>query len=307
MKNNFPLHLENFMADIYVSVIKIVNKRLKKLITAYKNDPIIKEVQRILKTDSFKMPDPNITNNIKIYQASLRTDSLRNEIEKFLYSKEALTDADIAELESKFGRLDTALKRYSANTLNNQIDRMKAELKNKKQYKFALEQSLDAPEIMNIRSSFLAENLRLAEMLGNEYMAEIGQSAFNAFLEGRSLKDLVDEFQDITDVQESRAEFWGRDQLGDAYAEYTQEMHKSAGIERYIWRTTGDNHVRGVDPKDKTSHVQLNGKIFNWTDGAIAIPDAFSKPDARHPGEDYQCRCIADPTENEETDMEEFE
>ena len=281
MKNNFPKHLENWSADIYVSVIKIVNKRLKKLLSAYKNDPIVKHNQK-----------------------TFRADSLRSEIEKFLYDKNALTEKDLRALESQFGRLDTSTKAFAANTLDRSIDKMKSELKTKKQYKFNLEQALDSAEMTEIRSSFMAENLRLAEMLGNEYMAEIGNSAMNAFIEGTSLQDLIDKFQEITDVEESRAEFWGRDQMGNAYAEYTKEMHTSAGIERYVWRTTGDSHVRGTDPKDRTDHQQLNGKVFNWTDGAIAVPDAFSKPDARHPGEDYQCRCVAEPTENEETEIE---
>lgn len=46
----------------------------------------------------------------------------------------------------------------------------------------------------------------------------------------------------------------------------------------YIWRTRGDDRVR-------PSHAANDGKIFAWDD----------PPRTGHPGEDYGCRCIAEP------------
>ena len=46
----------------------------------------------------------------------------------------------------------------------------------------------------------------------------------------------------------------------------------------YIWRTRKDEKVRG-------KHAEREGKIFNWH-----IP-----PTGGHPGEDYNCRCWAEP------------
>ena len=267
MKNNFPIHLETMAGEIYKSVIQLIYKRkVKKLISEYRADPVVQH-------------------NTKL----LRGDALRGEIEKVLYGKVALTKKDLKVLEKKFGRLDTATKAYTADITSNSIDRMKTDLKNKKRYKFSIEQNLDSPEMLDIRQDFITKNIELCQALGNDYIAEIGQSAFNTFVEGGSVDDLSDHFQDITDVSESRAEFWGRDQLGTAYSTYTQEMHTKAGIERYIWRTAGDNHGRGLDAKDQTDHNQLNFKVFNWETGAVDVPNAFSNPEARHPGEDYNC------------------
>lgn len=47
---------------------------------------------------------------------------------------------------------------------------------------------------------------------------------------------------------------------------------------QYIWRTRGDGKVRA-------SHAANNGRIFSWD-----IPPATG-----HPGEDYNCRCTAEP------------
>ena len=46
----------------------------------------------------------------------------------------------------------------------------------------------------------------------------------------------------------------------------------------YIWRTRGDNKVRAA-------HAANNGRIFSWD----------NPPITGHPGEDYGCRCWAQP------------
>ena len=47
---------------------------------------------------------------------------------------------------------------------------------------------------------------------------------------------------------------------------------------RYIWRTRNDGKVR-------SSHAAREGQVFSWDD----------PPVGGHPGEDYNCRCTAEP------------
>lgn len=49
----------------------------------------------------------------------------------------------------------------------------------------------------------------------------------------------------------------------------------------YIWRTRLDDKVR-------PSHAANDGKVFSWD----------SPPSTGHPGDDYNCRCWADPVPN---------
>ena len=51
---------------------------------------------------------------------------------------------------------------------------------------------------------------------------------------------------------------------------------------KYIWRTQGDSDVR-------SSHADRDGKIFSWN----------TSPAGGHPGEDYGCRCYAEPVDDE--------
>lgn len=55
----------------------------------------------------------------------------------------------------------------------------------------------------------------------------------------------------------------------------TRENHTTT---HYIWRTAGDSKVR-------PSHAANNGKIFAWD----------NPPPTGHPGEDFGCRCTAEP------------
>lgn len=54
----------------------------------------------------------------------------------------------------------------------------------------------------------------------------------------------------------------------------------------YIWRTRSDNKVRA-------SHAANNGKIFAWD----------NPPPTGNPGEDYNCRCTAEPYVQGETEF----
>ncbi len=57
----------------------------------------------------------------------------------------------------------------------------------------------------------------------------------------------------------------------------------------YIWRTKGDGKVR-------SRHAKFDGKIFAWDNP----PEG-----GYHPGEDYGCRCIAEPYEPETEKLQE--
>ncbi|MBB4303502.1 hypothetical protein GGD81_002545 [Rhodobium orientis] len=62
---------------------------------------------------------------------------------------------------------------------------------------------------------------------------------------------------------------------GTPFALTLKETHPTT---HYVWRTRGDRKVR-------PSHAKNNGKIFAWDD----------PPSTGHPGEEYGCRCWAEP------------
>jgi len=58
-----------------------------------------------------------------------------------------------------------------------------------------------------------------------------------------------------------------------------QKRQQAIGIRKYVWRTRGDAKVR-------TAHAVNDGKIFEWR----------NPPATGHPGEDFNCRCWAEPS-----------
>ncbi|GFO82237.1 MAG: hypothetical protein A49_18640 [Methyloceanibacter sp.] len=63
-----------------------------------------------------------------------------------------------------------------------------------------------------------------------------------------------------------------------ALEEKAEPAARNRPATHYIWRTRGDGKVR-------PSHAANDGKIFAWDD----------PPPTGHPGEDYGCRCWAEP------------
>lgn len=93
-------------------------------------------------------------------------------------------------------------------------------------------------------------------------------------------KDLISEFG----VTKSKANLLARDQVLKLNGQITQSRQVNAGITKYIWRTSGDERVR-------ESHVALDGTTQSWDNPPVISDDGRTG----HPGDDYQCRCTADP------------
>lgn len=57
-----------------------------------------------------------------------------------------------------------------------------------------------------------------------------------------------------------------------------QKRQQAIGLRKYVWRTRGDAKVRA-------SHAANDGKLFEWR----------YPPASGHPGDDFGCRCRAEP------------
>lgn len=102
---------------------------------------------------------------------------------------------------------------------------------------------------------------------------------------GRNAFDVADELQKTFSFTRSRAELIARDQILKLNASITQDAHRQAGIEEYIWSTSKDSSVRD-------SHEKLDGRRFRYDDPPV-VDERTGR--TANPGEDYQCRCVAIP------------
>lgn len=131
-------------------------------------------------------------------------------------------------------------------------------------------------------ANFASLNARLITSIKDDAIKKVTTMAYNGFNTGMRAETLSDEILEYIDPRvgniRARANLIARDQISKLNGQLTELRQADLGINRYRWRTTGDDAVR-------PSHQALDGKIFSWDD----------PPEVGHPGEDYQCRCYAEP------------
>ena len=259
-KNNYPHHIEAMLIDVFKGVIQELHPVQELILNQYKRKGI--------RADSF-----------------FGIGDLIRKLEKKIYKGNTL---------AQIARAHVALINWTNLNVLKQVSSI-GSLTKKDMKLLLIEKSVDDPEIINAMNQFVKNAKDMLLQVGKEYVEGVQGAAFETFQKGGSLGDLKDTMQEYATISESRAEFWAVDQTGDAYAAYTETMHKAGGIENYMWCTVGDKKVRDT-------HEELQGRIFSWKYGA-EFTGLLSKPGAMHPGQDYRCRCRAKPVVGEKAEM----
>lgn len=125
---------------------------------------------------------------------------------------------------------------------------------------------------------FRDQNLSLIRSLVTNQIADVRKVMESAEVVGLRVEEISQKIKEKFDVSQSKADLLARDQTLKLNANITQARQRGAGVEKYIWTTSGDERVR-------EEHAALEGQVFSWND----------PPPPGHPGEDYQCRCTAFP------------
>ena len=132
-------------------------------------------------------------------------------------------------------------------------------------------------------SKWVDNNVDLISSIPEGAADRMQELVYEAYDKGRTTTDLLKNIKAAFDVDKNRARLIARDQTAKLNGQIQRAQQQDAGIEEYIWSTSGDGRVR-------RSHAELNGRKFRWDE-----PPLNSDGRACHPGEDYQCRCIGRP------------
>lgn len=127
------------------------------------------------------------------------------------------------------------------------------------------------------------ENVSLIKSIPADTLGDMRTIVRNGFVNGKSTTNIMKEIQHTYNVGKNHARLLARDQIGKLNASINEAQQRDAGIEEYIWDDCGDGRVRD-------SHKALNGKRFRWDDPPMVDVRTGRRC---HPGQDYQCRCIA--------------
>lgn len=128
-------------------------------------------------------------------------------------------------------------------------------------------------------------NVDLIKSIPADSLSEMQDIVEHGFAAGSSTTDIIREIQNTYGVSKRKAAFLARDQMARLNADLTRSQQTDAGVSEYIWSSSGDGRVRD-------RHRFLDGKTFRWSDPPVVDVKTGRRA---HPGEDYQCRCVAIP------------
>jgi SPP1 gp7 family putative phage head morphogenesis protein len=135
-----------------------------------------------------------------------------------------------------------------------------------------------------LREAWVARNADLIKV--EPRLQRAIEEVLSAPLErGVRVEEIRKQLQERFGIEERRAQLIARDQTLKLAGQLQEERQTQAGIKRYVWTTSDDERVR-------EDHAALDGTIQEW-----ANPPVVDKRTGRrgHPGDDFQCRCSADP------------
>lgn len=156
-----------------------------------------------------------------------------------------------------------------------------------------IEPILAQGDVRRLVEAATQRNVGLITGLANEIEKKIYTRVWTAYADGTNARQLAKELRADIGFAPKRAKLIARDQLGKFSGALDKARHQQAGLDEYIWRTVGDDHVR---PR----HRANNGKRFSWGKRPASTG---------HPGEDINCRCKASAviyTAEEEAELEEL-
>lgn len=128
-------------------------------------------------------------------------------------------------------------------------------------------------------AAFRDENIALVENALRVYARDVREVITAPENVGLRVEELRDQLLERGNVSESRAALIARDQTLKLHGQVTQLRQQRAGVRRYVWSSSRDERVR-------ETHAAKEGEEFEWND---------PPPDTGHPGQDFQCRCVAIP------------
>ena len=120
---------------------------------------------------------------------------------------------------------------------------------------------------------FVRENVSLIKKATNP--ATIEEATIRGFRQGKWASAIAKDITGVLDRTQRQLELIARDQISKLNGELTKLRQTSAGIVRYVWRTSLDERVR-------VEHREREGKTFRWGEGDC-------------PGFDIGCRCWSEP------------
>lgn len=137
--------------------------------------------------------------------------------------------------------------------------------------------------LKQLLQKWVDNNIGLINTIPQASLNNMRNIVIESYQRGKPTRSIMKEIQRAYNISKSHARLIARDQIAKLNSEITRFQQEDAGITQYFWSTSRDGRVRD-------SHKALEGKRFSWNDPPIVDERTGRRC---HPGEDYQCRCVA--------------
>lgn len=127
----------------------------------------------------------------------------------------------------------------------------------------------------------IQENVSLINSMYSTYWHSLEKDIYRSITSGGGITSITDAITKRTGMGKKHADLIANDQTGTIISQLNAYRAKSAGAEKYLWRSMEDRRVR-------QKHRELDGKTFKYSD-----PNGGD--DGQLPGEPIRCRCLAEP------------
>ncbi len=137
--------------------------------------------------------------------------------------------------------------------------------------------------LAQISDQFVHENVALISTIPDKLHGDVETMVQRAISSSSPSPRLAEHIRERFGISKRHARMLARDQVSRHAGKLNRIRQKELGIERYIWRSTGDERVRD-------SHDAFADNTYHWDK-----PPRNERGERVNPGEDYQCRCSGDP------------
>ncbi|WP_313579941.1 phage head morphogenesis protein, partial [Lacrimispora sp.] len=131
-----------------------------------------------------------------------------------------------------------------------------------------------------------SENVDLIKTIPKDTLGRMKEIVLEGYKNGRTTTSMMKQMQREYGISKSRSRLIARDQMAKLNGQIAKAQQQDAGIEEYIWWCV-------YDDRSRQTHKDLHKEPCRWDDPPEVAPGRYC-----HPGEDYQCRCIARPVFN---------
>ena len=217
-------------------------------------------------------------NNIQLSMFELTAKEKKNFLKELVNVALAVNKAVFDSWSKSIKLSETQLKKEWVKSVFNIVNDTK-EFEKLKQLK--LERQMELAKKLKIDIFDSKGNISKAKLQAiktNVYRYRNSEEIRTIIAKLESNKFSSEDIKRLKEWQDRRNELIARNETGNLYAQEVKDLMIENNLEQYVWRTMKDNRVR-------ESHAERDGKVFSINDSLL-------------PGEDFNCRCWAEPLKN---------